>query len=166
MASPKFEVVLFEKMNPAAYNPRKDLKPDDPEYQKLKRSIDKFDCVEPIVWNQQTGNIVGGHQRFKILKDRGDTEAMTSIVDMSLEDEKLLNIALNKISGEWDFPKLADLFVGLDELNVDLSLSGFDADEIDLIAPATFEPTEDEPEPSGKPKMVKCPECGKEFDIN
>ena len=64
--------IPIAKIKPAAYNPRKDLKPGDPEYDKLKRIIGKYDLVEPLVWNRQTGNLVGGHQRLKILKDRGD----------------------------------------------------------------------------------------------
>ena len=69
-------------INPAPYNPRKDLKPGDPEYEKLKRSIDTFGCVEPLVWNQRSGNLVGGHQRFKILLARGDQETQVSVVDL------------------------------------------------------------------------------------
>ena len=52
----------LEKLNPAKYNPRKDLKPSDPEYEKLKKSMETFGYVEPIVWNKRTGQIVGGHQ--------------------------------------------------------------------------------------------------------
>ena len=52
---------------PADYNPRKDLKPGDPEYEKLKRSIEQFGYVEPVIWNATTGCVVGGHQRLKVL---------------------------------------------------------------------------------------------------
>ena len=56
-----------EKLKPSKYNPRKDLKPGDPEYEKLRRSIEEFGYVEPVIWNKRTGNIVGGHQRYKVL---------------------------------------------------------------------------------------------------
>ena len=59
------------QLNTAAYNPRKDLQPGDPEYEKLKRSMQEFGYVEHIVWNKKTGNIVGGHQRYKIILDMG-----------------------------------------------------------------------------------------------
>ena len=62
------------RLNPAAYNPRKDLKPGDKEYEKLKRSIAEFGFVEPVIWNRQTGNVVGGHQRLKVLLDMGITD--------------------------------------------------------------------------------------------
>jgi ParB-like chromosome segregation protein Spo0J len=59
--------IPVSEINPAKYNPRKDLKPGDPAYEKLKRSMTEFGYVEPIIWNEETGNIVGGHQRYKIL---------------------------------------------------------------------------------------------------
>jgi len=91
--------IPISKIKPAAYNPRKSLLPGDPEYEKLLKSIDEFDCVEPLVWNRRSGNLVGGHQRLKILAARGDTEVMCSVVDLSPEREKALNLALNRISG-------------------------------------------------------------------
>jgi ParB-like chromosome segregation protein Spo0J len=55
--SMKIEKIEVKKLNPAKYNPRVELKPGDPEYEKLKRSIKEFGYVELIVWNEQTGNI-------------------------------------------------------------------------------------------------------------
>ncbi|WP_069648971.1 DNA methyltransferase [Caloranaerobacter ferrireducens] len=123
--------VSVDKLNPAKYNPRKDLKPGDPEYEKLKRSIETFGYVEPVIWNKRTGHIVGGHQRFKILKEQGVKEIECVIVDMDEKEEKALNVALNKINGEWDIPKLADLIGELDEVMFDISITGFDAAEIE-----------------------------------
>lgn len=60
-------IVPIDQINAAAYNPRADLQPGDPEYEKLRRSIESFGYVEPIVWNERTGNMVGGHQRYKIM---------------------------------------------------------------------------------------------------
>lgn len=54
------------KLKEAAYNPRVALKPGDAEFEKLKRSIETFGDVEPIVWNERTGNIVGGHQKLAV----------------------------------------------------------------------------------------------------
>ncbi len=119
------------KLNPAKYNPRKDLKPGDPEYEKLKKSMETFGYVEPIVWNKRTGNIVGGHQRLKILQEQGQTEVECVVVDFDETEEKALNVALNKVSGQWDLPKLADLISELDSELFDISLTGFDAAEIE-----------------------------------
>jgi len=126
--------IPINKINPAKYNPRKDLQPDDPEYQKLKKSIEEFDLIEPLVWNKRTGNLIGGHQRLKILKENGITEVELSVVDLDDVKEKALNIALNKIQGKWDFPKLKDLLQELDTGEFDIGITGFDEDEIeDLI---------------------------------
>ncbi len=116
---------------PADYNPRKDLQPGDPEYEKLKRSIEQFGYVEPVIWNKQTGRVVGGHQRLKVLIDSGITEVDVVVVDMNTEKEKALNIALNKISGEWDTDKLALVIADLQGADFDVSLTGFDPEELD-----------------------------------
>lgn len=119
---------------PADYNPRKDLQPGDPDYEKLKRSMKEFGYVDPIIWNQQTGHVVGGHQRLKILLDEGIEEAECVVVNLNEEKEKALNIALNKISGDWDKDKLALLMTDLQASDLDVSLTGFDENEIsDLL---------------------------------
>lgn len=128
--------MLIEKKNtaellPADYNPRKDLKPGDAEYEKLKRSIEQFGYVEPVIWNKTTGRVVGGHQRLKVLQDMGHTEVDCVVVELTEEKEKALNIALNKISGEWDKDKLALLITDLQGTDFDVSLTGFDPREID-----------------------------------
>lgn len=128
----QIQKIALSKIKPAAYNPRKDLHPEDPEYKKLLRSIDEFGLVEPLVYNRRTGNLVGGHQRFKILQAKGIKEAYVSVVDLSPEKEKALNIALNKIQGDWNQNKLKML---LDELlkvpDFDVELTGFELPDIE-----------------------------------
>ena len=128
--------MIIEKKNtadllPADYNPRKDLKPGDAEYEKLKRSIEQFGYVEPVIWNKTTGRVVGGHQRLKVLMDMGMTEVDCVVVEMDEDKEKALNIALNKISGDWDKDKLALLIADLQGADFDVSLTGFEPAEID-----------------------------------
>ena len=125
------EKMKTEKLLPADYNPRKDLKPGDAEYEKLKRSIEQFGYVEPVIWNKATGRVVGGHQRLKVLIDMGITEVECVVVDLPEAKEKALNIALNKISGEWDKNKLSLLIADLQGEDFDVSLTGFDPAEID-----------------------------------
>ena len=130
--------MIIEKKNttdllPADYNPRKDLKPGDAEYEKLKRSIEQFGYVEPVIWNQTTGRVVGGHQRLKVLMDMGMTEVDCVVVAMDEEKEKALNIALNKIGGDWDKDKLALLIADLQGADFDVSLTGFEPAEIDAL---------------------------------
>ena len=124
---------------PADYNPRKDLKPGDAEYEKLKRSLEQFGYVEPVIWNRLTGRVVGGHQRLKVLIDMGMTEVDCVVVELSEEKEKALNIALNKISGDWDKDKLALLIADLQGADFDVSLTGFEPAEIDDFFKGTLE---------------------------
>ena len=123
--------ISIKKLIPADYNPRKDLRPGDPEYEKLKRSFEEFGYVEPIIWNKTTGRVVGGHQRLKVLLSMGMDVVDCVVVEMDEEKEKALNIALNKISGEWDKEKLALLITDLNAADFDVSLTGFDPGELD-----------------------------------
>ena len=114
----------------ADYNPRKDLQPEDAEYKKLRRSIEEFGYVEPIIWNERTGNVVGGHQRLKVLLEKGAQEIECVVVSLDDKDEKILNVLLNKVEGGWDEEKLGDL---LAELGEDATLTGFTQQEIDSL---------------------------------
>ncbi len=138
----EIQTLKVNEINPAVYNPRKDLKPGDPEYEKLKKSILEFDMVEPLVWNKRTGNLVGGHQRLKILKELGIEKVEVSIVDLSEVKEKALNIALNKIQGEWDLPALKDLLEELDTGAFDMEITGFDLKEIEDLMTQFYTPEE------------------------
>lgn len=125
------QLIEIEKLNPAPYNPRVELQPGMKEWEKLKKSIIQFGNVEPVVWNQRTGNVVGGHQRLAVLQSMGETLIPCSVVDMDEKDEKLLNIALNKIKGRWDYDKLADI---LRDYDTELAtITGFAEDEIAII---------------------------------
>ena len=136
----RIDKLSIDKLKFADYNPRKDLKPGDPEYEKLKKSIEHFGYVEPVIVNDRTGLVVGGHQRVKVLKDLGYTDIEVVHVDLDDANEKALNIALNKISGDWDAEKLEDL---LREINVDtdldVMLTGFDASELDTLFNGSLE---------------------------
>lgn len=125
--------ILVGNINPAPYNPRIDLQPGDEEYEVLKRSIQEFGYVEPLVWNEQTGNLVGGHQRFKILVAEGHTEMDVSVVNIDSVKEKALNLALNKVSGRWDETKLHNLIIDLEKEGVNLDLTGFNAQELEEL---------------------------------
>lgn len=78
------------------------------------------------MWNRSTGNVIGGHQRLRVLLDLGVTESEVSVVDLSEVDEMRLNIALNKITGEWDDEKLTSLLADITVGGADLYPTGFD----------------------------------------
>ena len=152
----EFEVKRIAHMNRAAYNPRVDLQPEDEEYQAIERSLKRHGLVQPIVWNCRTNTVVSGHQRLTVLEAQGETEVTVSVVDLDDIQEKELNVALNKITGEWDDDKLS---VILNELGDEATDTGFTLPEIDVLrdelksyfddvtAPDEEEPTE-EPEDS------------------
>ena len=122
----------LKELKPAAYNPRKKLKNGDKEYEKIKQSLLKFGYVDPIIVNKDM-TVIGGHQRLTVLKDLDYETAKCVIVDLPKEDEKALNIALNKITGQWDDALLADLLLDLQESDFNLDLTGFEPPEIDDI---------------------------------
>ena len=131
-------------LRPAPYNPRVQLKAGDPGYERLKRSLREFDLVQPIVWNERTGHVVGGHQRLQVLQDDGATEVQVSVVSLPLEREKALNVALNnaRVGGDWDIDKLGELLGELCELpDFDETLTGFDERDLRdlLFVPAEVE---------------------------
>lgn len=162
----------INEVQSAEYNPRIDLKPGMPEYEKLRKSILEFGLVDPPIYNKRTGNIVGGHQRIAVVKELGLFEEIdVSVIDLPLEKEKALNVALNKITGKWDDEKLSVLLEEMEKS--ELNLTGFDDNEIEKligeIEIPNFEPgTIDEQGDltSLIPKIVKCPCCGEEFDLN
>lgn len=125
--------IAVKRLMPAGYNPRIDLQPDDEDYKNLQKSIDAFGYIEPIIWNERTGHVVGGHQRLKILIAKGYSEIEVSRIDVSEEDEKLLNVALNKITGRWDMDKLEDLLRDIQDSDGNILLTGFSQEEVDDI---------------------------------
>ena len=131
------ERISVDQLLPAPYNPRVELKPDMEGFKRLKRSLDEFDLVQPVVWNRRTGHVVSGHQRLGILKADGVGELDVMVVDLPLEREKALNVTLNNphVGGEWDVEKLSDLMSELAELDeVDVSLTGFDEKQLQHLS--------------------------------
>lgn len=146
----RLETKAISELKPADYNPRVELRPGMVEYERLKRSLTEFDLVQPLVWNETTGNVVGGHQRLAILKETGVTEVPVVVVSLSPERERALNVALNneRVGGRWDLDKLQDLLRELIELpDFDETLTGFSEEDCRqlLLAPVeNFQAEEDE----------------------
>jgi ParB-like nuclease domain len=123
----EIRILPIEQLVPAAYNPRKVLKPTDKAYRKLEKSLREFGLVEPLIWNEQTGHVVGGHARLAILKTMGVTKVPVSVVQLSPTREKALNVMLNnqEAQSRYDPARLADLLDELEDLP-ELELTGFD----------------------------------------
>jgi ParB-like chromosome segregation protein Spo0J len=136
------------ELKPAPYNPRLVLKPTDRRYRKLAASLREFGLVEPLVWNELTGHVVGGHARLAILNEMGVTEAPVSVVRLTPEREKALNVVLNNLEaqGRYDPAKLADLLTDLAELP-ELQLTGFDRRDLAALKLEPLKEVAAEPEP-------------------
>lgn len=140
----EIQKISVDRLIPATYNPRKDLKPGDPEFEKLKRSVEEYGYVEPIIWNRRTGMVIGGHQRLKVLQHLGYTEVDCVVLDIDEQKEKALNVALNKISGDWDMPLLTALLKDLNEGGFDATITGFDVTELSAMFDDQSEIIEDD----------------------
>lgn len=128
----RIEKKTLAELNRAQYNPRVDITDIPEEYELLKGSLEEFEYIVPIVWNERTGNVVGGHQRLTVLMNQGKTEFEVSVVDLDEEAEKKLNVALNKVEGDWDNGMLRDLLMELDEMGLAES-TGFDRRSLDFM---------------------------------
>ena len=109
----RIEKILINELKPATYNPRQITKK---QYNDLKESIDRFGLVDPIIVNEKTMTIIGGHQRYKIWKENAEQSNVDDItipcvmLNLNTEQERELNIRLNKSGGEWDMDILANEF--------------------------------------------------------
>lgn len=125
---PSVQQVPIDVLRPDPANPRRI--PDD-ELDSLTRSMRTYGLVQPIVARKEDKTVVGGHQRLVAARRLGLDEVPVIYVDLSEEDAHLLNLALNRISGDWDEQLLARLLADLKaDIDLDLSLSGFSEDEI------------------------------------
>lgn len=161
---PEIKTLPISALLPAAYNPRRI---SERALDGLRKSIERFDLVQPIIWNQRTATVVGGHQRVKALMQMGRTETQVVVVDLPESEEKALNVALNSpaISGEFT-DDLQGLLLEIEaadaELFEDLHLGDL---QIDInVGPADLLTDPDEiPEPPPEPitKRGDVWVCGK-----
>jgi DNA modification methylase len=126
------EEVPIDLLRPDPANPRRI---GDEELEALTRSLRQFGFVQPVLARREDGTVIGGHQRLLAARRLGLATVPVTYLDLSIEQARLLNLALNKISGSWDEQLLARLLADLQSSpQVDLSLSGFGEDEIaDLL---------------------------------
>lgn len=148
----KIEKMHIDDLQAAEYNPRKIT---DAELKKLERSIEEFGYIEPIIFNERTGRIVGGHQRHKALKELGFSEIDVVKIDIDEQKEKALNIALNKIGGSFDQALLKDILLDLDDGKFDVELTGFDYDEIEKLMNKFGVEEETKPELEFSPELLE-----------
>jgi hypothetical protein len=143
---------LMQKAAP--YNPRQI---GDHDLEALRRSMRFFGTVEPIVVNRRSDRIVGGHQRVKAALAEGIHELPVVYVDLDEPSERQLNLALNRIHGEWDMEKLEEVLRELETLGADLDLTGFTQLEIDELLKGADEPIDGLTDPDALPEPPDDP---------
>jgi ParB-like chromosome segregation protein Spo0J len=128
----KIKKIDINKLQPATYNPRQI---STKQYKDLKESIEKFDLVDPIIINKDM-TVIGGHQRLKVCKELKYDKVDCVVLDLSKEEERELNIRLNKSGGEFDIDILANEFEieelkdwGFKEIELGLNIDKIDNDE-------------------------------------
>ena len=127
----KIKKIDINKLQPASYNPRQI---STKQYKDLKESIEKFTLCDPIIINKDM-TVIGGHQRLKVCKDLRHTEIDCVVLDLTKEQERELNIRLNKSGGEWDFDLLSNFEIeelkdwGFKEIELGLNIDKIDIDQ-------------------------------------
>lgn len=172
----KIETVNINSLISPDFNPR--LMSEE-EMNKLEMSLKNYGYIDPIIVNRYNNHIVGGNQRYEALKSLGYTDIDVIFIDEpDLNREKALNLALNKISGEWDTPKLETIIGELNSEGFDLDLTGFDKIELkemslekniplwddvpDDLDNVTGDLIQEQKEKEKKDKII-CPHCGNEI---
>lgn len=152
MKYPCLIIKKLSELSPAPYNPRK-ISSD--ALGRLTKSLSELGNLQPITWNAKTGNIVGGHQRLKCYQALQKEEVEVWAVWLDEKQEKAANLALNKLSGEFELPQLKDILEELDTGEIDLDITGFGMEEIaELMEQAG-------PEKEDVPTGEKCKACGR-----
>lgn len=163
----KTREVKITDLNEAVYNPRKKLKETDHEFIALKNSIETFGYITPIVVNEHGNVVVSGHQRLYVLEHLGFETVQCVFVDLKEPEEKILNIAMNKVTGSWDEEKLAQLIGELENNEIEVSDFGFNQDELDDLlgrVEVAVEEAEELNAPQENENIVECPRCNHEAD--
>jgi DNA modification methylase len=129
--TPTIEPIPIDGLRPDPANPRHI---SEDELEALERSLQKFGFVEPVVARREDATVIGGHQRLLAARRLGLTTVPVIWLDLDAEEARLLGLALNRISGSWDDALLARLLADLRAVpDLDLSLSGFEEDEVKAL---------------------------------
>ena len=125
------EQVPIDQLRPDPANPRRI---SEQQLEALTRSLREFGFIQPVLARRADAVVIGGHQRLVAARKLGYKVVPTVFLDLSVEQARLLNVALNKISGEWDRELLARLLADLKPVeDIDLSLTGFAPEELDKL---------------------------------
>lgn len=157
---PPVELVPIEQLTPAPYNPRTI---DAASLKALKASIEQFGNLGGMVWNKRTGHVIGGNQRLKVHRDRGDALVPVTVVDWPVAKEKRACLALNSefVQGTWDREGLDALVPEVtaddEQAAADLRLDDLMADDLEAGLGGAGGNAEDAA-PERWAVLVECPD--------
>ena len=149
----------LEDLKPYENNPRY----NDEAVQYVAKSIEDFGFKVPIVIDKN-GTIVAGHTRYKASLELGLKEVPCIIADDLDEDQiKAFRLVDNKVNekSEWNYELLDE---ELNDLDIDLSLYGFDTFDFDNEEVANTSAELDTEEYTNSAFEVECPKCGFKFN--
>ena len=151
----------------ADYNPRS-ITPT--QYEALRYSMQSFGMVQPAVVNRRNNVVVGGHQRLRVAMELGINPVPVFYVDLDDRSERALNVAMNRVGGEFDDRLLTKLLADLGSEGWDLSNLGFEDDELDRLLSVTAiepEPGQFEPEmlPDSYDLIIHCSSEAEQVEV-
>lgn len=172
------ERMKLDDLHPASYNPRSI---SEDAFSGLGKSLERFGILANIVWNRRTGNIVGGHQRFKQLREKGIQETDVIVVDLDDTDEVALNIALNSGSIKGDFTQGAIAALRMTEARIGEAFQEIKLDGLLEKLEKKNKKKEKKPKKDGDgyqdgepltnhfevdESIINCPHCGSKWKMN
>lgn len=147
----KTAIVKLADIIPSKYNPRVKLTPKDQEYKALDSSVQENGLVLPLIVNLRDNGLISGHQRLSVLLASGETETNAVVVDMNEAQAKALMTALNKLDGEWDYGRVAEILQELIDEQQSLISTGFTSKDIqELLGEIEAELDDTDPESVSK----------------
>ncbi|MCK9629767.1 MAG: ParB N-terminal domain-containing protein [Bacteroidales bacterium] len=168
----------LKDLKPAMYNPRTI---SEDAFSGLGKSLERFGILANIVWNRRTGNIVGGHQRYKQLRERGIDETDVIVVDLDDTEEVTLNIALNSPEIQGDFTQGAIAALRMTEARIGQAFQEIKLDGLLSILEKKSKKKEKKPKKDGDvyqeadpidlqveltEPIINCPNCGSKWEMN
>lgn len=133
-------MVPLASIKSASHNPRFIRRPN---FVALANSLERYGLVQPLVWNERSGQLVGGHQRLKHLRKAGVKDVPVAVVDLLEEDERALNLVLNSpfVAGEFNVQEVNAI---LADLKLDTILAGLNLDMLGIARAPSDGDDEDE----------------------
>jgi len=159
----EYKKLKIDELKPNEYNPNEMT---ESIMNHLIAEIKRIGFLQPVLVNME-GIIIDGEHRWLAAKEVGLEEVPVIQADMDEKDAKLTTINMNQIKGELNPLKFAELLTDLrndlelEDLSETFNMSIPELENYDLLLNL---PESDIDLPEKEPKLIKCPECGHQFE--